>query len=171
MSRENGKERGAVLLSALGVLVLGFLFLSSFMTLNALRAASIRQEGIGLRSYYAARSGAEAGRLFLTRSVRDKQHSEPGVIKLEGGGAPSGGGEKFFIHFHERGEGYFSGLIFEDAKCEVSWERARRTEFGDEYIIRSTGIIMREGSELSRDTVYAYAVERDGVLHITNWFE
>lgn len=172
MSRVNGGERGAVLLSALGVLVLGFLFLSSFMTLNALRAASIRQEARGLHAYYAARAGAEAGKLFLTRPGENEEASEFGdVIMLEDGGAPAAEDEKVFIHFHERGEGYFSGRIFEDAKCEVSWERARRTESGDEYIIKSTGIITRGGSELSRDTVYAYARESGGVLYITNWFE
>ncbi len=171
MSRACGNERGAVLLSALGVLVLSFLFLSSFMTLNALRAASIRQDGLGLGAYYAARAGAEAGKLFLTRAGESGEDSEPGVIILEGGAAPAAEDEKVFIHFHERGEGYFSGRIFEGAKCEVSWERARRTESGDEYIIRSTGIITRGGSDASRDTVYAYARERDGILYITKWFE
>lgn len=171
MSRDAGRKRGAVLLSALGALVLSFLFLGSFMTLNALRAGSIRQDARELRAYYAARAGAEAGRVFLARSEYVAEDSGPGVIILEGGGAPAIEDEKVFIHFHERAEGYFSGRIFDDVRCEVSWKRAGRTEAGDEYVITSTGIIMHEGSEVSRDTVYAYALERGGVLYIIKWFE
>lgn len=171
MSGDAGRKRGAVLLSALGVLVLSFLFLGSFMTLNALRAGSIRQDARGLRAYYAARAGAEAGRFFLTRAVKGAEDSEAGRITLRGEEAPAADGEKVFIHFHERGEGHFMGRVFEDARCEVSWERVRRTEAGDEYIIRATGIIERRGAEASRETVYAYARERHGILSITKWFE
>ena len=170
MKRAHRNRQGAVLLSALGVLVLSFLLLGAFMTLNALRAGIIRQEGRGLRAYYAARSGAEAAMHFLG-GREDFDPSTPAETALSGNREERPpADERFFIHFHERGEGFFSGRIFEGARCEVSWERDEASD-GEAYIIKSTGIVAGRGSEAGRRTVYAYAEKHGGNFYITRWYE
>ncbi len=84
-----GKERaGAVLLSAIGVLVLIFIFLGSFLTLNALRAGIIIREGDQLQAYYAARAGMEAAVHFINSPGRLFDESPRAV---SGAGFPGGG--------------------------------------------------------------------------------
>ncbi len=172
MNNSRGKKRGAVLLSALGALVLIFVLLGAFLTLNALRAGIIRQEGRGLQAYHAARAGIEAGMYFLAGGEPENGGPPGEIITLSGnGGKRSPSNERVFIYFHERGEGFFSGRIFDGVRCEVRWKRDENRYYGDAYRIKSTGIAAGRGSESERKTVYAYAEERDGNFYITGWFE
>jgi hypothetical protein len=168
--KETKQEKGgAVLLSALAVLLAAFAFLGSFMSLNALRAGSIKQKAVNQRAYYAAKAGAEAAAHFIRGRGGRGREIKTGEISLSGNGAeraPSG--EKAYVFFHERGEGFFSGDIFKGARCEAEW---RRVDAGDAYIIESTGVISAKGGKSYRKKVYAYIQEHDGNFYITRWFE
>ncbi len=172
MNNFRGKKQGAVLLSALGALVLSFVLLGAFLTLNALRAGIIRQEGRGLQAYHAARAGIEAGLYFLAGGEPENGGPPGGIITLSGDGERrSPANERVFIYFHERGEGFFSGRIFDGARCEVTWKRDENRDSGDAYRIKSTGIAVRRGSDSEKRTVYAYVEERGGNFYITGWYE
>ncbi len=166
--RRPGKERaGAVLLSAIGVLVIIFIFLGSFLTLNALRAGIIIREGNQLQAYYAARIGMEAAVYFI---------NSPGSLFEESPRGPSGsdfsGGlirEKVYVYFHERDEGVFSAKILDSAECSVKWNKIESDD--SVYIISSTGSYQSPGGRISERTLTALVQEQNGSYCISGWDE
>ncbi len=166
--RRPGKERaGAVLLSAIGALVLIFIFLGSFLTLNALRAGIIIREGNQLQAYYAARTGMEAAVYFINSPGR--LFDEP---PRASSGSDSSGGlirEKMYVYFHDREEGVFTAKILDRAGCSVRWNKVE----GDYsvYIISSTGSYRSPGGRISERTLTALVQEENGSYCISGWDE
>ena len=167
MSRPGKERAGAVLLSAIGALVLIFIFLGSFLTLNALRAGIIIREGNQLQAYYAARTGMEAAVYFI---------NSPGLLFDEPpralSGVDSSGGlvsEKVYVYFHEREEGVFFAKILDNAECSVRWNKIEAAD--SVYIISSTGSYQSSGGRISERTLTALVQEENGSYCISGWYE
>lgn len=161
------ENRGAVLLSALGAVVVIFAFVGSIMSLNALQAARMRHAEEELDAYYAARAGIEAALHLLDR--REFGRGGGGESRVFSGNEGAGDArEIYYVHFQERGEGYFEGALYGNAWCRVEWEA---DEARDKYLIESEGIIFRRGRESSTRMLKVLAERAEGRFRIAAWVE
>ncbi len=166
------RRKGMVLVSALSALVVILVFLGSFMTLNALRAGIIRQQGDSMRAYYCARAGIE----LIAYLVESSESGDNGAVpkfprSVSSARRGADAGETFYVYFHERGEGVFRGGILENSRTEVRWKRIDYESYPLAYAVESKGVLIHKGAEAAERTVYAVLAEIDGRFHIKRWYE